>query len=169
MTDETGERRAGRTGQAIVEFSLCFLLFISIILATFSFCFWVFAKATLHHAVREGVRFAITGRTLNGPLGPLGQDDVIKDTVVENSWPFLTDAADRDAITIEYFEADGTPTTDNFARNSVVVSVVNYAVPMITPSPLFPLLDQAFFNVSAVDRVEPFPGTPPLRVVPPPP
>ena len=39
------ERRGGRTGQAVIEFSLCFLLFISIILTTFSFCFWVFAKA----------------------------------------------------------------------------------------------------------------------------
>ena len=64
--------------------------------------------------------FAITGRTLSGPQGPLGQDDVIKDIVVANAWPFLTQAADRDAIVIEYFEADGTPTTDNLARNSVV-------------------------------------------------
>lgn len=163
------ERRGGRTGQAVIEFSLCFLLFISIMLATFSFCFWIFAKATLRNAVREGVRFAITGRTLNGPLGPLGQDDVIKDTVVANAWPFLTDPADLAAIKIEYFGADGTLTQDNFARNSVLVSVENYAVPMMTPSPLFPLMNQAFLNVSAADRVEPFPGAPPARTAPPPP
>ena len=94
---------------------------------------------------------------------------MIKDIVVANAWPFLTQAADRDAIVIEYFEADGTPTTDNLARNSVVVSVQNYSVPVMVASPLFSLMDQAYFNVSAVDRVEPFPGTPPLRTVPPPP
>ena len=142
------ERRGGRTGQAVIEFSLCFLLFISIILTTFSFCFWVFAKAALRQATREGVRFAITGRTLSGAQGPLGQDDVIKDIVVANAWPFLAQAADRDTIVIEYFEADGTPTTDNLARNSVVVSVQNYAVPVMVASPLFPLMDQASFNVS---------------------
>ena len=169
MTDETGEIRGGRTGQAIIEFSLCFLLFISIVLATGSFCFWIFAKATLRHAVRGGVRFAITGQTLNGPLGPLGQDEVIKDAVVANAWPFLADASDRAAIKIEYFLADGTPTNNNAARNVVVVSVEDYQVPLMVAAPIFPLPNLVSFNVSAVDKVEPFPGAPPLRVVPPPP
>ena len=77
-------------GQAIIEFALCFLIFISLILVTFNVCFWIFAKAATRHAVRGGVRFAITGRTLNDPLGnPLGQDSVIKQVVVRNAWPFV--------------------------------------------------------------------------------
>ena len=72
------DKRRNR-GQAIIEFALCFLLFISLIFATFNVCYWILAKAAVRHGVREGVRFAITGQTLNGSQGtPLGQDEVIK-------------------------------------------------------------------------------------------
>ena len=100
-------RKTGRNkGQAMIEFALCFLIFISLILATFNVCFWIFAKAAVRHGVREGVRFAITGRTLNDGLGnPLGQDSVIKQVVVKHSWPFIQDPADLGTIKIEYFDS----------------------------------------------------------------
>ncbi len=76
----TWKRRPER-GQAIVEFSLCFLLFLSIMIAIFNFGWLLFTKATLNQAVQAGVRFAITGP--DG--GTAGQDAIIKDVVKEHS------------------------------------------------------------------------------------
>ena len=145
----------------------CF--FISLIFATFNVCYWIYAKATVRHGVREGVRFAITGRTLNGSQGtPLGQDEVIKQVVVKNSWPFVQSPADLDKIQIEYFGADGLPTANNFARNTVAISVADYPVFSVVSSPLFPFPGVFEVDATAVDKVEPFPGQPVLRVLPPP-
>lgn len=156
-------------GQAIIEFALCFLIFISLILATFNVCFWIFAKSATRRAVREGVRFAITGRTLNGPQGnPLGQDSVIKQVVVRNAWPFVQNPDDLDKIKIEYFQANGDPTPGgiNLARSTIMVSVVDYQVSSVANSPLFPFPGIFSITARAVDKVEPFPGEPVLRVLP---
>ena len=45
---------------------MVFVLLMALLFAAFDFSYTVFVKATLHHAVREGVRFAIAGNTLAG-------------------------------------------------------------------------------------------------------
>ena len=172
MTDEAGERSAGRgiaplssncRGAAMVEFSLVFLLFLSWILGTFTFCFWLFTQAILQNAVREGVRYAVTGRTQTG----LGQDDSIKGVVKANALGFLNDPANDEKIIIEYYAADGSATAANDPGNLVMVAVEGYPIDSVVQNPLFALGNPITLTVRVVDKMEPFPVTP-VRQLPPP-
>jgi hypothetical protein len=155
--------RGGRcwsSGSALVEFALIALLFLSIVFVSFNFFFWVFAKAALHSAVREGARYAITGQT--SPL--VGQDASIRQVVRDNAFGLLN-SAPASAITVEYFAADGSgPTASNAAGNIVVVSVLSFTPATI--SPLFGFAYPISLSVRAVDKVEPFSGAAPARTPP---
>jgi Flp pilus assembly protein TadG len=148
-----------RQGNAIVEFALVFVLFMAIIFAAFDFSYAIFVKATLHHAVREGVRFAISGRTLPGQA----HDASIKQ-VVKNNALGLLNAADKDElIKVNYYLADGFgATSNNAAGNIVVVSVEAYQVMPV--GPLLRAANPIMLTVSALDKMEPFPGSAPPRI-----
>jgi len=147
----------------VIEFAMVAIFFMSLIFVSFNFFFWTFAKAALHSAVREGVRYAITGRT----APQLGQDDSIRQVVKDNAFGLLDSASAAETITVEYYAADGSGLTpSNEAGSFVVVSVVNYE-----PVEIAPLIGFQYpvrLNVRAVDKVEPFPGLPPPRTLPPP-
>lgn len=147
-------------GAGLVEFCLVFLLFLSFVFGFFSISFWLFTKAALHHAAREGVRFAITAKTLPG----LAHDASIKEVVRDNAFGLLSGPGRTDAIVIEYFSADGTGvTSENAAGNIVRVSIRNYQAPLLVSPILLALPGSVTLNVSSVDKMEPFPGEPPAR------
>ena len=149
-----------RQGAGLVEFCLVFLLFISFVFGFFSISFWLFSKAALHHAAREGVRFAITAKTLPG----LAHDASIKQVVRDNAFGLLSSPGQTDAIVIEYFSTDGTGVTSaNAAGNIVRVSIRNYSAPLLVSPILLVLPGSVTLNVSSVDKMEPFPGEPPAR------
>jgi Flp pilus assembly protein TadG len=153
------EKRTG--GQALIEFALVALMFLAIIFVSFNFFFWTFTKAALHNAVREGVRYAITGRT----TASLGQDDSIRQIVKENAFGLLNSASAMDTIKVEYFAAEGTGSTEsNAAGNIVVVSILNYTPAAIAP--VFGFQYPIRISVRAVDKVEPSSGLPPPRTLP---
>jgi Flp pilus assembly protein TadG len=147
----------------MVEFALTALLFLTIIFASFNFFYWTFAKAALHSAVREGVRYAITGQSSS----PHGQDDSIRQVVMSNAFGLLN-SAPAGTITVQYFAAaDGSSTPNNAAGSIVMVSVLNYTPPVLS-SFLGPLvgLPTPRISVTAVDKVEPFTGGSPPRTLP---
>lgn len=147
-------------GISLVEFCLVFLLFLSVVFGFFSISFWLFAKASLHHAAREGVRFAITAKTLPG----LAHDASIRKVVQDNSFGLLKGPGQEDSIIIEYFAADGTGATPtNGAGNIVKISIRNYQAPLLVSPILLALPGSVTLNVSSVDKMEPFPGEPPAR------
>ena len=160
-THKRTPRSAGRRGNAFIEFALVFVIFIAMILAAFDFAFAIFARATLQHAVRSGVRFAILGQAPEG----VGHDSAIKDVVSKNALGLLNTEEALDRVAIEYFLPDCSGSDcssgNNSASNIVVVSVRNYPI-----TPIGPLLRGAGainINVAAIDKMEPFPGTPPPR------
>jgi Flp pilus assembly protein TadG len=150
----------GERGSELVEFALIALFFFSTVFLAFNFFFYVFAKAAVQHAVREGVRYAITGKTLNPQTG---QDASIKQVVQDAAFGLLD--SDSDKILVEYYAASGSGATAlNDPGNIVVVSVVSYSPPSIAPVMGFSFPIQ--FTARAVDKVEPFPGQPPPRTLP---
>ena len=157
-------RGDSRRGSAMVEFALTFIVFLAMIFAMFDLAYVVFVRGTLHHAVREGVRYAITGRTIAG----LGQDDSIKQVIRNNSMGLLSAAQLESLVHIDYYLpacSSGCETAVNGAGNIVVVAVDNYEV-----EPIGPLLRPAapfVVSVAAVDKVEPLPGAPPPRTLTP--
>jgi Flp pilus assembly protein TadG len=150
-------------GSTVIEFALVALFFLSLIFASFNFFFWTFAKAALHSAVREGTRYAITGKTVS----QMGQDDSIRKVVKDNAFGLLNSASAAATIRVDYYAVDGSGVTpSNQAGNFVVVSVVNYE-----PVAIAPVLGFQYpirLSVRAVDKLEPFPGLPPPRTLPPP-
>jgi hypothetical protein len=154
------KRLRTQKGNAIVEFSLCFLLFLSIFLGFAHVCFAIFVKATLHHAVREGVRVGITGETSPGR----GHDNTIKDAVKANAIGLLSGASEEQKIKIKYYREDGGGETNlNLGRNLLEVTVEGYSLEMFNV-PLFPL-PMPTLTVSAVDKLEPY-RVPPSRADP---
>jgi Flp pilus assembly protein TadG len=150
-----------RRGSALLEFAVVAILFLSTVFLSFNFFFWVYAKAALHNAVREGVRYAITGRTKPS----IGQDASIKSVVADNAFGLLSSPSDAAKITIDYYAADGSGTaSDNSAGNIVVISVRDYTPPTIAP--VFGFSLPIRINVRAIDKLEPFPGMPAQRVLP---
>lgn len=142
----------------MIEFALSFLLFLSVVLGFGQLALGLWIKTTLHHAVRQGTRYAITGQTKTG----MGHDASIRSVVVEGSVG-LVDAADADSmISINYFDQYGNATLFNHGGNTIVLTVNDYPIPWLIPLPLSAVGDGLDITVSSVDRLEPFPA-PPMR------
>lgn len=150
-------RRGGRSGQSMVEFALTFLLFISMVLGFGQMGLTLWIKTTLHHAVREGVRYAITGAT----KGALGHDASIRQKVMIASAGLIKPAQADSLIQIEYFDQSGAPTALNEGGNTIVLSVKEFPIPWLVAAPISPLGDGISVSVSAVDRLENFRSPPP--------
>lgn len=97
------KRKNRQRGSAILEGALALGPLFMILFATIDFAMALLMKNTVQSAVREGVRYAITGQVMNG----MGQDDSIKTTVQNNSLGFLAGNAGKALISITYYN----PTT----------------------------------------------------------
>ena len=151
---QTSDADRSRRGQSMVEFTLTFLLFSGLVLGFTQLAFWMWTKTALHYAVREGVRFAITGSVLTG----LQHNASIKQTVKNNSAGLLSGAGMDEKIVIEYFDEAGNPPSGvaNEGGNTVVVSVQDYNLKLLFALPTFGLGSAGTVQVSAVDKLEPY-------------
>ena len=149
-----------RAGAELVEFSLVMIPMFGVLFLVIDLSWMLFARATLQYAVREGVRYAVTGQTMTG----MGQDNSIKTVVQQNSMGILSGSSGAAKITISYFDPNNNlaATTSNAGGNVVQVSVAGVSV-----SPMAPLFRSASpLSLAAVssDVVEGSPGgIPPAR------
>ena len=58
--------RGGQKGNAFLETGLIILPFLALIMAVVDFGLAIFLQSTCQHAVREGVRYAVTYQTASG-------------------------------------------------------------------------------------------------------
>lgn len=155
--------RRGRTrGQAMVELGLVLVTFMALVLAICDYGMAIWAKATLQHAVREGVRYAITYKTEVG----MKHDASIASIVKFNSMGLLKSDANAAKIKIRYFDP-ANPSTE-IAANSpgsiVQVSVEGYVWKWMIP--LWRSKTPMTLFVLSADRMESLPGnltSPPAR------
>lgn len=152
----TTRRSQGRRGQAMIEFALCFLLFMALIFGFSQIAMAVWMKTTLHFAVREGIRFAITGRT----LGTSGHDDSIKQVIRNRSGGILSEEQADDLISIQYYDPAGVATALNAGGNTIVLAINGYPVPMLTGTALSWVGAPIAVSAKAVGRQEPYPNPP---------
>jgi Flp pilus assembly protein TadG len=160
----TTSRRVRSRGNAMVEASLVLVTFMALVLAICDFGMAIWAKATLQHAVREGVRYAITFQT-NPTLGNK-HDASILSIVKTNSMGLLSTTAKQATVHIRYFDPSN-PSTE-IATNSpgsiVQVSVENYTWNWMVP--LWRSTTPLSISVYSADRMESLPGSltsPPAR------
>jgi Flp pilus assembly protein TadG len=145
-------QRNPRRGSQLVEAGLMLIPFFAMAFMTIDTAWAIFVKATLQHAVREGVRYGVTGQV----SGSLGQIASIEAVVQSNSLGLLT-GAQSGALSVQFLDPGTlTTTSSNQGGNLVQVSVTNYQI-----TPLAPLLRAATavpLTVTSVDMIEGSPG-----------
>lgn len=157
-------RRSKQSGHAFLEASLVILPLLAIVFAITDYSMAIFLRATFQHAVREGVRYAVTYQTMSG----MCQDASIRQVVKNSSAGFLRDAHNS-LITITYHPPTDLSLTlvgagSNASGNVVEVSVENYNYGWMAP--LMRTNTPLNITVRAADRTESLPGgatTPPCR------
>jgi len=150
-----GRTRHWRTleqGSQLVEAGLMLLPFLVLLFMTMDTAWALLVKATLQHAVREGVRYAVTGQT----SGSNGQIASIEQVVLNQSLGLLT-GSQAATLSVQFLDP-GTlaPTASNQGGNLVQVSVTDYQI-----TPLAPLLRSATpvpVSVTSIDKLEGSPG-----------
>ncbi len=153
-------RRVRQRGNAMLESALIFLPLMAIFLAIIDFSLAIFVKSTLQHAVREGVRYAVTFQTQDG----LCHDDSIKNVVVRNAMGFLSSEEAQQKIHIRYYLPDTLGVTpNNNPGNIIEVSVEDFAWGWIAP--IWRSNTPMSMLIRSSDRMEGLPGgvNPPCR------
>ena len=114
-------------------------------------------------SIRDGRKIYIADELVTDPTSHPAFENIAQ--TYATLYDLKADPALSDKILIEYFSANGTgPTQGNAAGNIVKVSVRNYQAPLLVSPMLFALPDFVTLSVSSVDKMEPFPGTPPARM-----
>jgi Flp pilus assembly protein TadG len=88
------------SGSTLIEFSIVFLPMLGLLLLTVDVAWAIFARATLQNAVREGVRFAVTGQVLPGN-SCLGSS--VQQIVAQNSVGFIPASQASQYVTVSYY------------------------------------------------------------------
>jgi Flp pilus assembly protein TadG len=159
---ENGRRRARQGGNAMLEGALALPPLLMLLFATIDFSIAILVKNTVQSAVREGVRYAVTGQTVGG----LGQDESIRTVVENNSLGFLNSSNGDSLISITYYNPNTlavvTGLGSNAAGNIVQVQVTGLSWAWMVPY----ARSSAPLQISAtsMDMVEPnATGVPPPR------
>jgi Flp pilus assembly protein TadG len=147
-----GGLRRSESGSQLVEVGLGVTAFCALIFLVVDTGWGLFVKATLQHAVSEGVRYGITGQT----SGQRGQSASIRAVVQANAMGLL-DGAQSSTIYVRFFRPGNlAETTSNAGGNVLEVSVENYQF-----TPLAPLLRASApvsITARATDIIQPSPG-----------
>jgi Flp pilus assembly protein TadG len=140
-------KRNGRRGVQIIENALVLVPILAFTYLLIDVSYSIFVKVTLQHAVREGVRYAVTGQTQSG----YGHLNSIKSVVMQNASGLLNDQLGT--IHVDFYEADTLQvTTSNSGGNLVEVSVRNYQFNPLAP--FFHSSDTVSYSVFAADKLE---------------
>jgi hypothetical protein len=142
----------------MVELAFVMIPLLALILSILDFGFALMLRNTFQHAVREGVRYAVTGQAVPA----IGQDASIKSVVKKQSLGFLNRSDDK--IHIRYFTPGTlTETVRNTGGNIVEVSIEGYNWGWMAPL-LHEALPVLEITARSSDIVEASPGgIPPTR------
>ncbi len=91
---------AGELGSTTVEFALVIIPLMALVFMLMDTAWLIFARATIQHAAREGVRFGVTGQIL-APAACLG--DSVREVVVANAFGFVTSSNSSSMVTVTYY------------------------------------------------------------------
>jgi len=153
-------QRYGSRGNALVELAMIIVPMTALMFAIVDFGLAIFARSSMQHAVREGVRYAVTYQTKSG----MGHDASIKDVVQQNSMGFLKGPAGLEKIHVRYYAPDSlVEVPENAPGNVVEVSVEGYNWNWIVP--IMRTKTPWTITVRSGDRMEGLPGgtAPPAR------
>lgn len=140
-----------KRGSIVVETGITLVLMYGLLFLLIDLAMAVFVKATLQHAVREGVRSAITAQNI--PSQSYLNDSIIS-VVQQNALGLLNGTAGACKISINYYDPSGAAATAG-GGNIVQVSIQGYNF-----TPLGPILKSGLpipVGATAADVMEPCP------------
>lgn len=151
-----------RRGNAFVEAGLVLVPFMALVLGITEYSLAIFVRTTMQHAVREGVRYAVTYQVMGG----MCQDASIKEVVRQNAVGFLKPADLTTSVFVRYYLPTtfaAAPSPANSPGNIVEISVENYQWRWIAP--LWRTATPLTIVARATDIMEGLPGgaNPPCR------
>lgn len=146
----------------MVEAAFVLIVLMGFIFLVFDVSWAIFAKATLQHAVRSGVRYAVTSQTTTSGGTQLGQVASIKQEVQRQSMGFLSASDLNSFVTVDFYSVASVAAlqndpplsgvNSNAAGNLVVVSVKGWNFHPI--GPLLPSSPAVLISVSSGDLIE---------------
>jgi Flp pilus assembly protein TadG len=152
MQLKNSRRRQSRRGAEVLEAALIIVPLFGILFLLLDLSMVIFIRSTFQHAVREGVRYAITGANDTGPC----QDDSIKAVVQKNALGFLNSTNAANKIHVHFQNPVSGAVSDNQYGNIVQVSVEGYQFMAIAP---YQRLNQnPMVWARAYDMMEALPG-----------
>ena len=147
------KRRARNRGAELLEVSLIVGPLFGITFLLLDLSMILFLRVTFQNAVREGVRYAITGQNSPGPC----QDDSIKATVKKSALGFLNNPPASTTVHVHFISPTSGAVTNNAYGNIVEVSVEGYGAGPLAPFQRSPLPLKLWAR--AYDMMEFVPGT----------
>jgi Flp pilus assembly protein TadG len=152
------KRASGCRGAEILEVALIIVPLFGMLFLLLDLSMVIFLRSTFQHAVREGVRYGITGANDTGPC----QDDSIKAVVKRSAIGFLNSSGNASKIHVHFTSPVNGAVTDNGPGNIIQVSVEAYQFSPLAP---FQRSGKPYIWARAYDVMEPYPGTHPCRTV----
>jgi len=149
-----------RRGNTFTETALVFVPTFAMMFGVVDFSVALFMRSTFQHAVREGVRYAVTYQVKPG----MGHDGSIRSVVQENSMGFLNGGDNAEKIRIRYYTPDTfEETVSNTPGNIVEIAVENFQWGWMLP--LMRTATPLNMTARATDVMEGLPGgsAPPAR------
>ena len=156
-------RKKRERGSTLVEFSLTILPLLGLLMLTLDVAWVLFAWASIHEAVREGARFAITGQILNGYPG---QDASIQAVVQQHSFGFVNAGNVASVVKIYYYSPTTMADITSQPNSNAGGNVVKIVVQGISVNPIAPIWRSSSpltLSAASSDIMEPTPNGPPKR------
>jgi len=129
----------GQKGQAVVELTFGFLIFMTVFFAIVEFSHLLYTKVTLQNALRSAGRYMVTGQTgLDGSGNPIPRDQMIHDVFCSNL--IAVGIPCPSGSDFQYTCIDGTSCPPGGGPNQTVMVTVNVVKPALVPffSQFFP-------------------------------
>lgn len=145
-------RMARQKGAELVEASLIAVPVLAVTFLLVDLSMVVYLRSTFQHAVREGVRYAVTGQNTSGPC----QDDSIKTVVKSNAGGWLNATTPAATLHVRFLSPVDGSATNNASGNIVEVSVESYNYGPLAPYQRVNLPVQ--LTARAYDVMENIPG-----------
>lgn len=152
MKPVSTKRKARQKGAELLEAGLIAVPLFAITFLLLDLSMVIYLRSTFQQAVREGVRYAITGQNTTGPC----QDDSIKSIVQTNASGWLNASPASAKIHVHFYSPVDGSATNNGSGNIVEVSVEQYVYGPLAPFQRVNLPVQ--LTARAYDVMESLPG-----------
>jgi Flp pilus assembly protein TadG len=152
------KRKKSQSGAELLEAALIAVPLFGLIFLMLDVSMVIFLRSTFQNAVRDGVRYGITGNNSPGPC----QDDSIKAVVQANAVGFLTASGPAAHMHVHFMSPVDGSVSNNAQGNIIEVSVEAYQFNLLAP---FKHSGNPLIWARAFDVMEPYPGAPPCLTV----